>query len=151
MESPLASWWLPGPTGWLALVRVWLGVIWAWQALEKFWTGEFRDLSPQLQRMAATNPHPWYAAFLRRSVLPRVLWISPALAGGELAVGLSLMTGIFAGGAAAAGIALNANYYLAAGQNFPCNRPLNFLMIGIQAILIVGGAGRSLSVAGLIG
>ena len=151
MESLLASWSLPGPSGWLALVRVWLGVIWAWQALEKFWTGEFRDLSPKLQRMAATNPHPWYADFLKRSVLPRARWISPAVAAGELAVGLGLMTGIFAGGAAAAGIILNANYYLAAGQNLPCNRPLNFLMIGIQAILIAAGSGRSLSVAGLIG
>ena len=54
------------------------------------------------------------------------------------------------GGGAAAGIVLNVNYYLAASQNFPCNRPLNFLMIGLQAILIAGGAGRSLSVGSML-
>ena len=36
---------------------------------------------------------------------------------------------------------MNANYYLAAGHSFPCGRPLNFLMIGIQAILIAAGPG----------
>ena len=150
METLATSWFAPGPAGWLALVRIWVGVIWAWQALEKFWTGDFRDLTPKLSRMAATNPHPRYAAFLTRCVLPRARQISPAVAAGELAVGLALVFGVLDGAAAAAGIVLNVNYSLAASQNFPCDRPLNFLMIGLQAILIAGGAGRSLSLASML-
>ena len=150
METLAASWFAPGPSGWLALVRIWVGVIWAWQGLEMFWTGDFRDLTPKLSRMAGTNPHPRYGAFLARFVLPRARWISPAVAAGELAVGLGIALGVLHRAAAAAGILMNVNFYLAASQNFPCNRPLNMLMIGLQVILIAGGAGRSLSLAALL-
>ncbi len=150
MENLMASWSAPSPLGWLALVRIWLGVIWAWQGLEMFWTGEYRDLTKKLDRMAAGNPHPAYGAFLTRTIILRARWVSPLIAAGQLAVGLGLVSGVLSGLAAAAGILMNVNFYLAASHNFPCTRPLNFLMIGLQAILILGGAGRSLSLAALL-
>lgn len=150
METLAAAWFAPGPSGWLALVRIWVGVIWAWQGLEMFRTGDFRDLTPKLGRMASTNPHPRYGAFLTRFILPRARWISPAIASGEVAIGLGLIAGVLSGVAAAAGILMNINFYLAASQTFPCNRPLNLLLIGIQVILIAGGAGSTLSLAALL-
>lgn len=150
MRSLFAPWPLSGPSGWLALVRIWVGVIWAWQGLEMFRSGDFRDLTPKLSRMASTNPFPRYGAFLSRVVLPRARWISPAIVCSEVAIGLGLITGILTDVAAAAGIVMNINFYLAASQNFPCNRPLNMLFIGVQAILIAGGAGDSLSLAAFL-
>ncbi len=150
MDKLAASWSLPAALGWLALVRVWVGVIWAWQGLEMFWTGDFRDLTKKLTRMADANPHPCFAAFLTQVVLPQVRCVSPLVAAGQLAVGLGLLFGVLDRLAAAAGILMNVNFYLAASHNFPCNRPLNLLMIGLQAILILGGAGRSLSLAALL-
>ncbi len=150
MESLGASAFAGGPSGWLALVRIWVGVIWAWQGLEMFRTGDFRDLTPKLSRMASTNPYPRYGAFLSRVVLPRARWISPAIACSEVAIGIALIAGILTDAAAAAGMAMNINFWLAASQNLPCNRPLNMLFLGIQAILIAGGAGRTLSLATLL-
>lgn len=150
MESLLASWPLPAWLGWLALARIWVGAIWAMQGIEMFLHGDFRDLTPKLSRMVSTNPRPRYRAFLAGFVIPRVRWVSPLVAAGELAVGLGLIFGVLDRLAAAAGIFMNVNFYLAASQDFPCTRPLNFLMIGLQAILILGGAGRSLSLAALL-
>jgi uncharacterized membrane protein YphA (DoxX/SURF4 family) len=145
MGAFISSWSIPVPGGWLALVRVWVGVIWTWQSLELFWTGLYRDLTPKMGRMASTNPRRWYRAFLEKVMLPRARLVSPILSTGQLAIGLALIAGIFIRAAAALGILLNINYYFAASQNFPPNRPLNFLMIGIQLILIAGDAGTSLS------
>ncbi len=150
MENMLATWSLPTPSGWLALIRIWLGVIWAMQGFEMFLHGDFRDLTPKLSRMVSTNPRPRYRAFLEGFVIPRARWFSPLVASGEVAVGLGLIFGVLDRLAAAAGIFMNVNFYLAAAQDFPCTRPLNLLMIGLQAILILGGAGRSLSLAALL-
>lgn len=76
----------------------------------------------------ATGAHPavsgWYAAFLNAVVLPHTVFFSYLVTMGELAVGIALIVGMFAGIAAFFGAFMNMNFLFAGAVSI---NPILFL------------------------
>lgn len=121
---------------WLA-VRVYIGYEWVvagWAKLgNPAWVGENAGaavkgfLMGALQKTA--GPHPdvssWYAYFIQNMALPNATIFSYLVAGGEIAVGVALIIGLFTGIAAFFGTFMNLNYLLAGTVS---TNPLMFLL-----------------------
>ncbi len=109
---------------WL-VIRVYVGYQWLTAGWEKVqspaWTGSTAGsavngfLVGALQK--ATGAHPnvsnWYAFFIEHVALPHTTIFSYLVSYGELAVGIALILGLFAGIAAFFGIFMNFNYLFA--------------------------------------
>ncbi|MEK7647011.1 MAG: DoxX family protein [Patescibacteria group bacterium] len=121
---------------WL-VVRVYIGYEWlvaGWAKLgNPAWVGENAGaavkgfLAGALQKTA--GPHPdvsgWYAYFIQNVALPNSAVFSYLVAGGEIAVGVALIIGLFTGIAAFFGTFMNLNYLLAGTVS---TNPLMFLL-----------------------
>ena len=69
------------------------------------------------------KPYRVYAPFLSRVVLPHAHGFAYAVTIGELALGVALLAGLFTRPAAAAGLVLVLNYWLASGARLDANAP----------------------------
>lgn len=109
---------------WL-VVRVYIGYEWliaGWGKLgNPAWVGDNAGAAVKGFLMGAlaktTGPHPdvsgWYAYFIQHVALPHSVIFSYLVAGGEVAVGVALIVGMFTGIAAFFGTFMNLNYLLA--------------------------------------
>lgn len=128
---------------WLA-IRLYIGYEWflaGWGKLNNSaWTGDVAGtavenfLKESLQK--TTGQHPdvpsWYAYFIQNVALPNSAIFSYLVVYGELAVGIALILGLFAGTAAFFGAFMNFNYLFAGAIS------ANPIMILAQIFLILG-------------
>ncbi len=120
---------------WLTMGRVFTGLVWLNAGLEKLTTPNFR-IRGAVGYFASKNPYPWYATFLKGTVLTNAdLWTTLVIAG-EILVGLSLIFGLFTNLGAFFGFFLSLNFFLAAGWTGPSTYSLNLNMLLVQLMFI---------------
>ncbi len=140
---------------WLALLRIAVGLWWIKSVLHKplrsFVRGQMVDWTLAL---ADSHPLPAFGKLIRRMVAPSASWFPYLILAGEAAAGLGLTLGLLTPLAAILGIFLNFNYLALAGvrpkdlsvnQAYQCEQGQNLMMIAIQVILLLLGAGAAWS------
>ncbi len=143
--------------GALLAVQLSLAYGWAVPGVEKI-AGHFaQDLPKTLQFFASKNPYAWYVRFLQGYVLPNASWFGVVIAWAELLVGIVLVLSCAAialgnarwrtiGYAASlvaliGGLAMNANFWIAAGWTSPGTAGANTAMFWPElALVYVWGA-----------
>jgi uncharacterized membrane protein YphA (DoxX/SURF4 family) len=115
---------LKTPLGWIALLRIVLGLMfvttWASNVQKGFYTPDglvnfFTHVFPQSE-----NPLTFYAAFINGVILPIRSVFAPFQLVAELTLGLALLTGAFTPLASLAGIFFLINTFLATfGMDWP--------------------------------
>lgn len=129
--------------GALALLRVYLGVIFLIAALPKLQ----QDFTPHLigfvQQVGLTSGHPFYQQFLQQVVLPNAAFFAALVTGSELFVGVTLILGLMTRFSASVALILVLNYMFAKGAWFwtPSN---DAAFAAIALALLIGAAGRTL-------
>ena len=114
-----------------------------------FLTGE--RLARQLAETVAADPIGIHRAFIESVVIPHVVFFSHLVAYGELAIGLSLVTGCLVRIASSFGAFHNLNIYLTiAYAGGGAQLALNRLYIFLHLVFVVAAAGRSLGLDGLL-
>jgi len=133
----------PTYLGYVALVRIAIGYHFVTVAWPKV-TGGFGRMGEQLLSAAPNDPFAWHRAFIVDWVVPNADWFRYVVAYGELAIGISLLTGCLVRISSAFGAFHNLNIYLAAATGVAVG--LNRLFILLHLIFVFSGAGRSLGV-----
>ena len=151
------AWWVESfgqPTflGYLAVVRILVGYHFVDVAVGKvargYWSGE--NLHRQLAGVV-DDPIVWHRAFIEGVVLPHPVFFSYLVAFGELAIGISLITGCLVRMASSFGAFHNLNIYLAVA--IPAGGAgvgLNRIFIFLHLIFVMTSAGRALGVDGFL-
>lgn len=141
----------PTSLGYVALIRIFLGVhylVVGWPKVMGM-TGE--TLAAQLSRTAAGDPLPFHREFITGFVIPHAGTFSYIVAYGEVAIGLSLVVGCLVRVSAAFGVFNNLNILLAiAIPAGGAQVPINLYFITAELVFILSAAGRSLGLDGLL-
>lgn len=130
--------------GALALLRVYLGVIFLIAALPKL----RQDFTPHLvgfvQQVGLQRAHPFYQHFLEQVVLPNAAVFAALVTGAELFVGVTLILGLMTRLSASVALILALNYMFAKGAWpwTPSSNDAAFAAIALA--LLIGAAGRTL-------
>jgi thiosulfate dehydrogenase [quinone] large subunit len=134
----------------LTLLRIYLGIVFLLAAWPKIQGNFTPRLIGFLERVALAEGHPFYQEFVRQVVLPNAPLFAGLVAWGELLVGGTLVLGLGTRLAATVGLLLTTNYMLAKGAWFwtPSSNDAAFAAIAIG--LIVGAAGRTFGLDGLL-
>ena len=153
------------PSRWMAVLRIlvglWflkalfskmefvmLGGVVPWIGTEQRWI----DLMPViLSKQMETNQLLWYKAFVEQTVLPNVALFARLTAWGEVLVGLSLVSGLFAGLGALGGLWLSINYGLAGAQASSASAGLHYMLISVFVVLFLARSGRAWGLDGWVG
>lgn len=106
-------------------------------------------LASILDQFAHSNPYPLYKRFLLQVVIPRAESFRYLIVFGEMAIGLSLLTGTLARLGSFFGIFANLNYLLMKGLN-PQQGLVDLAFIVGQLATLMGNAGRMLGVDALL-
>ena len=153
------------PSRWMAVLRILLG-LWFLKALYSKmdfvllggfvpWIGteqRWIDLMPViLSKQMETNQLLWYKAFVEQTVLPNVALFARLTAWGEVLVGLSLVSGLFAGLGALGGLWLSINYGLAGAQASSASAGLHYMLISVFVVLFLARSGRAWGLDGWVG
>jgi len=100
---------------WLAVVRIYCGAFWLIHGLPKWQGNDFLNfIIPTVQKLAAGTTGP-YHVFLITTVVPHADVFAQLIRIGEVAVGISLLLGLFTRIGAMGGMFLALNYLLAQG------------------------------------
>lgn len=134
----------------LALLRVYLGVVFlvaAWPKLRE-------DFTPGLvgfvQKIGLEQGHAFYRPFLEHMVLPHAGLFASLVTGGELLVGISLVLGLMTRFSAAAALLLTLNYMFAKGAWFWTPSSNDAAFVAIALALLIGAGGRTLGLDALL-
>lgn len=134
----------------LVVLRIYMGVIFLLAALPKV-GGDFTPrLTGFLRRVALEQGHPFYREFVQAVVLPNASVFAALVAWGELLVGITLILGLLTRLSAAVALVLTVNYMFAKGAWFwtSSSNDAAFAMIAIA--LLIGAAGRTFGLDGLL-
>jgi thiosulfate dehydrogenase [quinone] large subunit len=130
----------------MTAVRVTVGLLFLNSAVGKITNPNFVSGFAATNRgFAAKTSFPWYADFLNGTVIPNATFWANLTMYGELLVGLALIFGLLTNVGAVAGIFLNLNFWLAAGQT-GSTFAVNILMGVAAAAFLVSPAAKYLSV-----
>jgi thiosulfate dehydrogenase [quinone] large subunit len=137
--------------GYLAIVRILVGYHFLEVGWPKVARGFYRgDSLPRQLADAAADPFGWHRDFILNVVVPHPVFFSHLVAFGEVAIGLSLLTGCLVRVASLFGAFHNFNIWLAvaipSGNGVQIR--LNRLYIFLHLLFVVAAAGRSLGVDG---
>lgn len=125
----------------VAVALLWLNSFWG-----KFMNPNFvSGFAATNTRFASQTHFGWYKDFLTGTVIPNADAFAYLTMYGELLVGVALLLGLLTHVGAVAGILLNFNFWLAAGQS-GSTFSLNILMAVAAAIFIVSPAAKWMSV-----
>ncbi len=141
--------------GYLAIVRIFVGTQFVQAAWPKVFGGHFlsgqgRGLGEQLLAGAAKDPLLWHRAFIIDFVAPNAHFFSYLVAFGELAIGISLITGCLMRVSSSFGALHNANIYLAIAYANGAQANFNRLLIVLHIVFVCASAGRVLGIDGLL-
>lgn len=136
--------------GYLAIVRILVGYHFlevGWPKVSRgFYTGESL---PERLAGAVNDPLGWHRAFIENVVIPHPVFFSSLVAFGEVAIGLSLLTGCLVRVASCFGAFHNFNILFAVAipeGGVPIR--LNRLFIFLHLLFVIAAAGRSLGLDG---
>lgn len=136
---------------WLAIVRIAVGYIFLTSGIEKLANpGLAASMPGTLTRFASENPHLWYKGFLLNTAIPHAALFGQLTAWGETLAGVSLVLGAITPLGAIGALFLNLNIYFASGWTSPSTDSLSVLMIVVDLVILLGMAGRVLSVDQLL-
>jgi thiosulfate dehydrogenase [quinone] large subunit len=147
VDNLIASFTQRTSLGFLALIRIAVGyhfVDVAWPKVTGRFSGE--GLAGMLLKSAPNNRSAWHREFIVEWVVPNADWFSYVVAYGELAIGVSLLTGCLVRLGSAFGAFHNLNIYLAVATGAQVG--LNRVFIILHLIFIMAAAGRSLGLDG---
>lgn len=144
-QPKLAKFFFANPNmAWLWLiVRVYVGWQWLYAGYEKLinpaWAGPLAGTAIKgffmgsLQKAAGMHPDVqwWYANFIQNFCLQHTVGFSYLITGGEIAVGIALILGLFTGIAAFFGSFMNVNYLLAGTVS------INPILLVLQIFIIL--------------
>ena len=133
----------PTYLGYLALARILIGYHFTMVAWGKLSRGYGGDDLRRILAAGTDQPATWHRAFIEGFVIPNADWFSQLVAFGELAIGLSLLTGCLVRVASAFGALENFNIYLAVADS-PAENALHRMYILLQIVFVITAAGRSL-------
>ena len=134
------------------LPRVYLGLIFAVSVYAKLTApGGFAPrMSGFLSQVALQNGFPWYADFVRSTVLPHAGVFSTLVIAGEVTVAISLLLGLATRAGAALAILLLLNYASAKGM-LPWSPASNdWADIVLALLVIASAAGRTFGLDALL-
>lgn len=145
------------PSRWLAVLRILVG-LWFLKALttkldfvllggffpfvgvEPRWIEMMPNI---LAKQIADNPILWYKSFLENTVVPNSVLFAQLTAWGEVLVGLSLVTGCFAGLGALGGLWLSLNYGLASAHLSSASLGFHYMLVITMITLFLARSGRA--------
>ena len=117
----------------LAFLRMAAGLFFLYFGLQKFNNPEFPVLmATAVKGWAATHPQAIYQAFLETVVLPNSLFFARLVTWGELAIGVSYLSGALIRYSAPAAMFLNVNILLATQHTGVAALGLNLAFLGIH-------------------
>jgi thiosulfate dehydrogenase [quinone] large subunit len=133
----------------LAIPRIFIGYHFLNAAWPKV-TGKFTN-GPALTDLLGTSakdPFAWHQHFIQAFVVPHIHFFSYLVAYGELAIGLSLLTGCLVRISASFAALENLNIYfaVAAGTQVGLNR----IFIVLEVMFVLASAGRTLGLDGIL-
>src|SRR5829696_5360098 len=128
----------------LAVLRVYLGIIFLLAASPKVQRDPVPEYRAFVQQVAMERGHPFYQRFAERFVLPNAPAIAVVITWGEMLVGVTLILGLLTRGSAALGILLSINYMLARGAWFWSPWSNDAALVAIALAVFIGAAGRTL-------
>jgi thiosulfate dehydrogenase [quinone] large subunit len=127
----------------LALLRVYLGVVFLIAAIPKLREDFTPGLTAFVQQRAMEHSHLFYRGFLQEVVLPNAQLFAALVTWGELLVGVSLILGLMTRLSATVALLLTVNYMLAKGA-WPWTPSSNdAAFAAISLALVIGAAGRT--------
>lgn len=135
----------PTYLGYLALIRIAIGYHFVLASWPKVQSG-FGGLGDQLLSGVRADTFGWYRAFIVDWVVPNASWFSYVVAYGELAIGISLLTGCLVRVSSAFGAFHNLNILLAIATGPQVG--LNRLFVIAQLVFVASSAGRAVGVDG---
>jgi uncharacterized membrane protein YphA (DoxX/SURF4 family) len=136
--------------GALALLRVYLGVVFLLAALPKFQQDFTPGLTEFVQQVGLQRAQPFYQRFLEQVVLPNAPVFAGLVTWAELLVGVTLILGLLTRFSAAAALVLALNYMLAKGAWFWTPSSHDAAFVAISLALLIGAAGRTLGLDALL-
>lgn len=141
---------------WLALLRIFVGVLWLVHVLPKFTTASFMPPNGFFAQMVATGiAHDTgpYHDFLVNVVSPNVTLFAQCVRFGELLVAISLILGLLGRVGGLGGMFLTANYMLAKGQFGSLDgwTGLDGATFALSAINLVLPTGRMIGIDAFLG
>jgi thiosulfate dehydrogenase [quinone] large subunit len=134
----------------LVVLRVYLGTVFLVAAVPKL-NGDFtRQLVEFVENVGLKRGHPFYRPFLDTVVLPNAHLFGLMIPWGELLVGALLLIGLLTRVSAAGAMLIVVNYMLVKGAWLwtPSSNDAAFAVIALA--LLIGAAGRTLGVDGLL-
>jgi uncharacterized membrane protein YphA (DoxX/SURF4 family) len=134
----------------LAVLRIYLGVIFLIAAGLKLSTDYTPAMTGFLQQVALEKGHPFYQEFVQRVVLPNVSAFAALVMWGELLVGVCLVLGLATRAASVAALTLSLNDMFAHGAWFWTPSSSDAARVAIAFALIIGAAGRTLGLDALL-
>jgi uncharacterized membrane protein YphA (DoxX/SURF4 family) len=130
--------------GALALLRVYLGVIFLIAALPKLQYNFTPHLTGFVEQVGLARGHPFYQQFLEQVVLPNAAFFAAMVTGSELFVGVTLILGLMTRLSASIALILAVNYMFAKGAWFWTTSSNDAAFAAIALALLIGAAGRTL-------
>jgi uncharacterized membrane protein YphA (DoxX/SURF4 family) len=128
----------------LAVLRIYLGVVFLIVALRELSTDYTPAVTGFLERVALEKGHPFYQALVQRQILPNVSAFAALVVWGGLLVGVCLVLGLATRAASVAALIVSLNYMFARGAWFWTPSSSDAAHVAIALALIIGAAGRTL-------
>jgi thiosulfate dehydrogenase (quinone) large subunit len=129
--------------GALAMLRVYLGVIFLVAALPKLPQDFTPGLTGFVQQVGLQKAHQFYRPFLEEVVLPNAPVFAVLVTWGEALVGVTLILGLLTRFSAAVALVLTLNYMFAKGAWFWTPSSNDAAFVAIALALLIGAAGRT--------
>ncbi len=143
----------PTYLGYMAILRIAVGYHFVTAAWPKV-TGPFLQgqlLPGELAKTVVKDPFAWHRSFILGVVIPHGHFFSNLVAFGELAIGISLLTGCLVRISASFGAFHNLNILLAiAWANGGPQLGLNRIFIFLQLMFVLSSAGLALGLDGFL-
>ncbi len=141
--------------GYLAVVRILVGIqffLVAWPKVVggRFLAGQGQGLAERLLAGAQHDPLLWHRAFITGFVAPHAHFFSYLVAFGELAIGISLITGCLVRVSSSFGAFHNANIFFALAYVNNAQANYNRLLVLLHIVFIFSSAGRVFGIDGLL-
>jgi putative oxidoreductase len=127
----------------LAMLRVYLGVVFLVSGVPKVGRDFTPTLAGFLERVALDKATPLYRRFVEAVVLPNVETFALLVTGGEVLAGIALVLGLCTRLAAAGALLMTLNYMLAKGAWFWTPSSNDAAFVAISVALLLGAAGRT--------
>jgi len=139
-------------TFWLTIIRIWLGITWVAEGINKINQGWFQYVklgpadatsSASITSLISSHTPSWYGWIVETIIYPNSLIFQKMIVVTEIGLGLAFITGTLTVIAALVAIALNVNFMLSTGLPIVQSTKLPDLWYLIASASMLGGGGRA--------